>query len=130
MKQERYLLIEPHGKLRWISVDPLHSYDRFLAELGCSTLENVVTVLPGIWMLVDGEYLLKDPLPPINRCGCRLYRGFMEGGHPILGNILIGAEGIRSGEPDFVPMNAVQRDLLSRYLGLCVEDPRDRGDCR
>lgn len=72
---------------------------RFLyKEIGCSSIENVRTNLGSgkdrIIMVVDEEGLLKDDPEP-NLTGCAIYNG------TIVGNLIIGREVIRDGEPDF-----------------------------
>lgn len=72
---------------------------RFLyREIGCSSIENVWTDLRSgkdrIIMVVDEEGLLKDQPEP-NITGCAIYNG------TIVGNLIIGREVIRDGEPDF-----------------------------
>lgn len=72
---------------------------RFLyQEIGCSSIENICTNLGSgkdrIIMVVDEEGLLKDDPEP-NLTGCAIYNG------TIVGNLIIGREVIREGEPDF-----------------------------
>lgn len=68
---------------------------------------------PQFIMLVDDEGLLKEL--PVNLIGSALYG--MEAPSPIVGPVVIAAEGIVNGEPDVVGLSDDEVcDLLERYL--------------
>lgn len=82
-----------------VSIADTEALLRFLyREIGCSSIENVWTNLGSgkerIIMVVDEEGLLKDDPEP-NLTGCAIYNG------TIVGNLIIGREVTRDGEPDF-----------------------------
>ena len=100
--KENFIKFVP-GSLRpqylTVSIADTEDLLRFLyQEIGCSSIENVYTNLGNgkerIIMIVDEEGLLKDDPEP-NLTGCGIYNGM------IVGNLIIGREVIRDGEPDF-----------------------------
>ena len=77
-------------------------------------------------MLVDEEGLLKDL--PVNLIGSILYG--LGSPSPIVGPLVIAAEGIVDGEPDVIGLSDQDaHDLLDRYLPRLVQITLPNGDC-
>ena len=89
--KERYLKIDPDGSLDWIELDRLPRHDEIyrgaeaidLGDLypiiGCSCVEQVYTVIPGVVIFVDESGKIKDPMQPLNPYASRLYAGAAHG---------------------------------------------------
>ena len=89
--KEKYLKIDPSGKLSWIELDRLPRHDDIYcgAEaislqdlhpiIGCSCVEQVYTIIPGVVIMVDESGKIKDPPQPINPKASRLYAGSVHG---------------------------------------------------
>ena len=130
---EKYLRIDPSGEITWIQLDRvLHKYfdgdgpdlDQIHAAIGCSCMEQVRTVIPGIVLLIDESGKIKDPPQHHNEIASRLYYGFLVGKDDIVGPAIVAA--MRPTEPygemDLFPLNDVELAKLSLCLGVELPD--------
>lgn len=130
---EKYLRIDPSGEITWIQLDRvLHKYcdgdgpdlDQIHASIGCSCMEQVRTVIPGIVLLIDESGKIKDPPQRHNEIASRLYYGFLIGKDDIVGPVIVAA--LRPTEPygelDLFPLNDVELAKLSLCLGVELPD--------
>jgi len=89
--KEKYLRIDPDGTISWIELDRLPRYNKIYcgAEaislqdlypvIGCSCVEQVYTIIPGVVIMVDESGKIKDPPQLINYKASRLYAGSAHG---------------------------------------------------
>ena len=130
---EKYLRIDPSGEITLIQLDRvLHKYcdgdgpdlDQIHAAIGCSCMEQVRTVIPGIVLLIDESGKIKDPPQRHNEIASRLYYGFLIGKDDIVGPVIVAA--LRPTEPygelDLFPLNDVELAKLSLCLGVELPD--------
>lgn len=126
---EKYLRIDPSGKITWINIDRVPyewidgdglSLDQIYAAIGCSCMEQVRTVLPGIVLLVDESGRVKTPPQRHNEVASRLYTGWLCGMDNIVGPAIVCA--LRPTGPllelDLFPLNQTELAKLSLYLGV------------
>lgn len=76
---DRFLVIQPSGSLDWCHAESGKYGDVFRKVIGCSCLEQVRTVVPGICIVVDESGKLKTPMQPVNMRASVLYGGFAYG---------------------------------------------------
>ena len=62
-------------------------------RIGCESIQTV-RISRDVWMIVDEEFLLKNPMPQLNALATLAYR------QPIYGNAVFCREVERDGEPD------------------------------
>lgn len=128
-KTEKYLRIDPSGEITWINIDRVPyswcdaeglSLDQVHAAIGCSCMEQVRTVLPGIVILIDECGKIKDPPQRHNEIASRLYRGWLCGIDNIVGPAIVCAERPTEpiGERDLFPLNQTELAKLSLCLGV------------
>lgn len=72
-------------------------------------------------MLVDEEFLLRNPMPDYNIIGSYLY-GSMQHGNPILGNILFVAEELNHGECCFAGMKEELYEKVKTLIERLVDE--------
>ena len=126
---DKYLRIDPSGVISWIQIDRVpyswtdgdgSSLDQMYAAIGCSCIEQVRTVLPGIVLVVDESGRVKVPPQRHNEIASRLYAGWLCGCDDIVGPALVCA--LRPTEPygelDLFPLNPVELAKLSLCLGV------------
>lgn len=126
---EQYLRIDPSGDITWVDVDRVpYSWcdslgmdlDQVYQHIGCSCIEQVRTVLPGICLLVDESGQIKSPPQRHNEVASRLYSGWLCGLDNIVGPALVCA--LRPTEPygelDLFPLNQTELVKLSLCLGV------------
>lgn len=130
---ERYLRIDPSGELSWVLIDRVPykfdpsieglSLDQIYAAIGCSCMEQVRTIIPGIVILIDESGKLKSPPQPHNELASRLYAGWHYGLDDIVGPALVCAMRPTPpiGEHDLFPLQ--HRELLQLSLVLGVHLP-------
>ena len=128
---EKYLCIEPSGKLRWIELErcPRHNfvYDGEeviqLSDLnpviGCEWVELVYSILPDIVFCVDECGKIKFPMQPLNPLASRFYGG-TKFGDCIHGPAVFFSQRplMPSGEMDLFPLSPAQENLVSMVLGV------------
>lgn len=128
--KEKYLKINPSGTLEWIELDRLPRHDDIYlgAEavsvsdlypvIGCSCVEQVYTIIPGVVIMVDESGKIKYPPQPINPKASRLYAGSAHGDF-IHGPAVVFA--LRStppyGEYDIFPLEAHQLLAVMKAIG-------------
>ena len=129
--KEKYLKIPPDGILDWIELDRLPRHDEIYcgAEaivlrdlhpiIGCSCVEQVYTVIPGVVIFVDESGKIKDPPQLLNPYASRLYAGAAHGDF-IHGTAVVAA--LRPtppwGELDVFPLSEDQAcDVLFVLFG-------------
>ena len=130
---EKYLCIDPSGVINWVDIDRVPykwcdgdgpSLFQIHAIIGCSCMEQVRTVIPGIVLLVDDSGQVKDPPQRHNEIASRLYYGFLIGKDDIVGPVIVAA--LRPTEPygelDLFPLNDVELAKLSLCLGVELPD--------
>lgn len=127
---EKYLRIDPSGAISWVEIDRVPykfdpsiegmSLDQIYQHIGCSCMEQVRTVIPGIVLLVDESGRVKSPPQRHNEIASRLYYGWLVGMDDIVGPALVCA--LRPTEPlgelDLFPLNQVELAKLSLCLGV------------
>ena len=84
---EKYLCIEPSGKIRWIDLERVVRYDGpydgeedilvtdLYPVIGCDCVEQVRSVLPGVYFFVDESGKCKFPMQRYNALASRFYAG-------------------------------------------------------
>lgn len=131
---DKYLRIDPSGEITWISIDRVPyswdpgtlgpSLDQLYAAIGCSCIEQVRSVLPGVVLIVDESGRVKDPPQRHNELASRLYYGWLCGMDDIVGPAVVAA--LRPtgplGELDMFPLNGTELAKLLLYLGLQIPD--------
>lgn len=133
MKTDQYLRIDPSGEITWINIDRVPyswceaegiSLDQVHQHIGCSCVEQVRTVLPGIVLLVDESGRIKTPPQRHNEIASRLYRGWLLGMDNIVGPVIVCAERPTEplGERDLFPLSSAELSKLSLCLGVELPD--------
>lgn len=127
---ERYLRIDPSGELSWLPIDRVPyefdpsieglSLDQIYAAIGCSCMEQVRTIIPGIVILIDESGKVKSPPQPHNELASRLYAGWHYGLDDIVGPALVCAMRPTPpiGELDLFPLKHSELLQLSLVLGV------------
>lgn len=127
---ERYLRIDPSGEISWISIDRLPyisdpsngylSLNQLYAAIGCSCIEQVLTIIPGIVILIDESGKMKTPPQAHNELASRLYAGYLYGLDNIVGPALVCAMRPTPpiGEYDLFPLYPRELQQLSAVLGV------------
>lgn len=131
--KDPYVLIEPSGKISWVEIDrvPYTWFDgesidlkQVYSYIGCSCIEQVRTVMPGIALLIDESGRVKCPPQRHNEVASRLYAGWLLGRDNIVGPALVVA--LRPTGPyhelDAFPLNAAELNKLSLYLGVEIPE--------
>lgn len=119
---EEYMIIEPNGAIRWIQTERENMLDTFHAAIGCDCLENVRTIVRDVCLIVDESGKVKANPQPHNERASRLYWGYLAGKDDIVGPAIVAAIHLVDGDPDWVPLNLVERLRVSS-LGIY---PRER----
>ena len=114
---EKYLVIEPGGWIREIETEREQLLKTFQAAIGCDCVESVKTMVPDVYMIVDESGKVKTPPQRHNERASRLYRGYMIGNENIAGQAILVAVHLVNGEPDWVPLNALELRRLTA-LGI------------
>lgn len=130
---EKYLRIMPSGEISWVEIDRVPytwcdgeglSLDQIYSYIGCSCIEQVRTVLPGVVLLVDESGRIKHPPQRHNELASRLYYGWLVGRADIVGPAILAA--LRPTEPlgelDLFPLNKVELAKLSLCLGVNIPE--------
>ena len=130
---EKYLRIDPSGDISWVEIDRVPYFwcdalgmDRLqiYKHIGCSCMEQVRTVLPGVVLLVDESGRIKDPPQRHNVIASRLYYGWLIGKDDIVGPALVCS--LRPTEPygelDLFPLDHVELAKLSLCLGVALPE--------
>lgn len=130
---DKFLRIDPSGDITWINIDRVPyewtdgdglSLDQIYSAIGCSCMEQVCTVLPGIVILVDECGKLKSPPQRHNELASRLYYGWLCGMDNIAGPAIVCS--LRPTEPygelDLFPLDHVELAKLSLCLGVQLPD--------
>lgn len=127
---ERYLRLDPSGAISWISIDRVPyefdpsieglSLDQVYAAIGCSCIEQVSTIIPGIVILIDESGKMKTPPQAHNELASRLYAGYLYGLDNIVGPAIVCAMRLTSpiGEYDLFPLYHRELSQLSSILGV------------
>lgn len=116
---ERYLVIEPSGELRWIHTEREQLLQTFYAAIGCDCIETVQTLVPDVCMIVDESGKVKTPPQRHNERASQLYAGYINWtqANNIVGPAVLVAVHPVNGEPDLVPLNALE---LRRLTALSI----------
>ena len=138
---EKYLCIEPSGKVRWIDLERRARHDQIycgaesilLSDLypviGCSCVEQVYSRFHGIVFCVDECGKIKDPMQPFNALASRFYAG-SEFGDFIYGPAVFFS--MRRSEPygeyDLFPLSPAQESQISLVLGFPLPDKENAGN--
>lgn len=124
-----YLLIHPSGEIERISLNctypsRLHQMHELI---GCSCIEQVRTLLPGIVIIVDESGKIKTPQQPMNEVASSLYAGYVYGGDYIAGPAIVAALAPTGPhrELDLCSLSNVDLAFLSIYLGMELPDEED-----
>ena len=114
---EKYLVIEPGGWLREIETEREQLLETFRTAIGCDCIETVKTVIPDICLIVDESGKVKTPPQRHNERASRLYAGYItwSGANNIAGPAILAAVHLVNGEPDLVPLNALELRRLTAY---------------
>lgn len=129
---EKYLCIEPSGKVHWIELERKPRYDAvyngqeaislkdIYPILDCSCCEQVRTCLRDIVIMVDESGRVKTPPKPHNEIVSRLYLGWILGDDDIVGTAVVFA--LRPtppyGERDIFPLTPDQEEKVAQILGV------------
>ena len=118
---EKYLVIHPDGKLTWEEIPREQMLDRLHEIIGCSTVEQVRTMIRGIVLIVDESGRIKDPPQNHNALASCLYYGWIAGMDDIVGPAVLAA--LRPVGPyhelDWFPLNEPELNTL-RNLGFQI----------
>ena len=128
---EKYLCIEPFGKVHWIELERKPRYNAvyngqeaislkdLYPILDCSCCEQVRTCLRDIVIMVDESGRVKTPPKPHNEIASQLYLGYHFAGDDICGTAVVFA--LRPtppyGEQDLFPLTAAQELQLAQIIG-------------
>ena len=123
MKVDKYLVIYPSGELRWVALSSnLRRLDQLHELIGCSCVEQVHTVIPGICIVIDESGKLKSPPQLHNELASRLYYGYHIGCDNIVGPAVVMA--LRPTGPyhelDWFPLDPSELAKLSLCLGVQI----------
>lgn len=134
---EKYLCIYPSGEISWVNIDRVPytwtdgdgiDLKQCYSIIGCSCIEQVRTVLPGIVLLVDESGRVKDPPQHHNEIASHLYAGFLLGLDDIVGPAIVCA--LRPVEPlgemDLFPLSS--SDLYRLTITLDIDIEEDAGN--
>lgn len=116
-REDRYLVIDPIGELRWIRTSRDNMVRDFHNAIDCNWLENVYTVLPGIVIIVDEVGKVKQNPQRYNPIASRLYAG-SPFGDPIVGPAVLASIGLVDGESDWVSLTNAQLQCVAQYLQI------------
>lgn len=119
--KERYLVIYPNGKLKWILADGDELVPAFRRVIGCNWLENVYTVLPDIVIIVDEVGKVRQNPQRLNPIASRLYAG-TQFGDPIVGPAVVAAIHLRDGDLDWVPLTVPELIKVRNFLQIDLPD--------
>lgn len=125
--KERYLVIYPNGKLKWILADGNNLGPVFREAIACDWLENVYTVLPDIVIIVDEVGKVRQNPQRLNPIASRLYAGTAFG-DLIVGPAVVAAIHLRDGESDWVPLTVPELIKLQNFLQIDLSKAEDAGD--
>lgn len=122
---DKYLVISTSGDLRWVELSSgPRRLDQMHEVIGCSCVEQVRTVIPGICIVIDESGKIKTPPQPHNELASRLYYGFLVGADNIVGPAVVCA--LRPTGPyhelDWFPLDPAELAKLSLYLGVQIPD--------
>lgn len=119
---DKYLVIYPSGELRWVELRSNLRLDQLHEIIGCSCVEQVRTVLPGICIVIDESGKIKSPPQLHYELASRLYYGYFIGCDNIVGPAVVMA--LRPTGPlqelDWFPLNDSELAKLSLYLGVKI----------
>ena len=115
---EKYILIPADESVKpyYVEIDSERFNDTVHELLDCDYFEPVYCHI-GYVLLVDEVGKLKDPPKPVNFRASGFYPGSMYG-DPIVGDVIVCTEGMRDGEPDFVPLSLRLDHLMCRILEM------------
>lgn len=121
----KYLVVYPSGVCQWVEI-PRKELIRKLHDLiGCSCIDCVHSMIPGVVFWVDDLGKMYDLPLPINVLASKLYAG-TQYGDPIVGTVVIGSELVdpesEYGEHDLFPLTKVAAYVLGRILGVHLEE--------
>lgn len=122
---DKYLVIYPSGELRWVELSSgRHRLDQMHDIIGCSCVEQVRTMIPGICIVIDESGKIKMPPQPHNELASRLYYGYKVGMANIVGPAVVCA--LRPTGPyqelDWFPLDPSELAKLSLCLGVKLPD--------
>lgn len=85
--------------------------DLLYQRIGCESIQTV-RISRDVWMIVDEEFLLKNPMPPFNALATLAYR------HPIYGTAVFCREVERDGEPDLGGFDSlIEAAAVAKVIG-------------
>lgn len=115
---EKYILIPADESVKpyYVEIDRSGLMILFMSFLTAIIFESVYCHI-GYVLLVDEVGKLKDPPKPVNFRASGFYPGSMYG-DPIVGDVIVCTEGMRDGEPDFVPLSLWLDHLMCRILEM------------
>ena len=112
---EKYLVINPSGSVKWIHTNREHLFEDFRKAIRCNWLENVYTVLPGIVIIVDEVGKVRQDPQIFNPVASRLYGGAPYGDF-IHGPAVVAAIGLTDTGMDWIPLRPAQLQQLQNWL--------------
>lgn len=117
---EKYLIIYPDGHTEWMSCEHDQLLKSCYKVIGCSFVENVRTYIPDVCLIVDESGKIKHPAQPFNALASTFYNGWIFGFDPICGPVVVAAIHLVDGEPDWVPLNDFELELVNRHIRFFI----------
>lgn len=113
MTKEKYILIHDNDSYEVVEINPDHWLDEVRKAIGCDWIEHIPGIQEShsIHAIGDEIALLYDPPKKYNRmANAILLRS------DIHGDVVLCGEGLRNGEPDFVPLPEREFDEVLKVL--------------
>lgn len=124
MDNERYLVVYPSGKVEFQEIQRENMLDRLHEIIGCSCVEQVRTVVPGLVMIVDESGRIKEPPQEHNEFASRFYYGFLCGADDIVGPAVFAnlVPAPPYNELDWAPLWRSQIRIVFAVLGMPIPE--------
>lgn len=113
---EKFMVIYPDGHIEWMKCEHDQLLKSCYEVIGCTCVENVRTVIPNVCLIVDESGKIKRPSQPHNDLASTFYAGWIFGDDDIVGPAVVAAIHQVDGESDWVPLNALELDLVEWHL--------------
>lgn len=119
-KKERYLVIYPSGRMKWIETEHENICVAFREAIGCNSLENV-RLRYGLCCVVDECGKIQNPPQQYNPFSSAFYNGFFFG-DPLVGPAVFCKIGLVDGEWDWVPLDVMDLRKIQAVTGLLIPE--------
>ena len=114
------MVIDPDGSTRWIEIERCNMLQEFHKAIGTDMLENVRTIFDHICLIVDELGKIRKPPKPHNDVASDFYRGWIMYDDDIVGSAIVAAIHLVDGEPDWVPLNQEEQQIVEGHMAICA----------